>query len=275
MKKVAVIFHGELRHWEQSSKVFKLWNNLYEDIKFDFYLSTWKDHQTKNIEKTLNFTDISLHSHEEMYKNMAPPLKFYFKNIKQSRGIPCYQHYYSFLLSKAVKLFKQNSNQYDATLLTRPDVFIFRPLIDFIKNKLNFNVENETNNTVAFGDKIIYSKSGSTYSQNRLFCNNDTLFLGSSRGIIKFGEIYNDIFVKQIFPPIHLHSLQAEYLNWKRIFHKKCGELDHYLIRNIDNAKPGWPTPEGIQEALDTYSVDLLNHINYMNIKNIFSEKTS
>lgn len=275
MKKVAVVMHGQLRHWEESSKVLSLWNSIYSDIEFDFFLATWKE-ENKNIDKNLKLKEYCLYTKEDMYSNMQPPLKFYFKNIKQARPIPSYQHYYTFLLSKAVDIFKKHTlkNNYKAVLLVRPDVFTFIPTLNFIKQKLNFTVNGEDNNTVEFGNSIVYSLSGSTYNQNRLFCNRDTLFLGSVESISRFGEIYYDIFCKQIFPPKSLHSLQAEYLNWKRIYHSKSSELVHNLIRTRENSKPGYPTPEGIQECIDTYPTSLYDPNNHRAIIEIFKKYT-
>jgi hypothetical protein len=275
MKKVAVVMHGQLRHWDESSKVLALWNSIFDDIEFDFFLATWKE-ENENIEKNLKLKDYRLYTKEDMYSIMQPPLRFYFKNIKQARPIPSYQHYYSFLVSKAVDLFKDytSTNDYKAVLLVRPDVFTYFSTLNFIKKKLNFNADGESNNTVEFGSKIVYSRSGSTYNQNRLFCNSDTMFLGSVDSISSFGEIYYDIFSKQIFPPKSLHSLQAEYLNWKRIYHSKNAELTHNLIRTRENSKPGYPTPEGIQECISTYPTSIYDPDNHKAVIEIFKKYT-
>lgn len=270
MKKVAVCIHGQLRYWDTMSKIFNLWNSVYEDITFEFYLATWKDSKVKNIQKNLKLNSYKEFTHDDMYKKMSPPLKYYFQNIKEARITPSYQHYYSFLLSESVNLLKisQNTN-YKAVILIRPDIFIYSDFFKFIYNKLNFNVENETHNKTEFGDNIIYSQTGSNYIQNRLFCNKDTLFVGSVKGAYKFGQIYEDIFEKNVFPPIHLHSLQAEYLNWQRIYNKQQYQLTNELVRDKNNVKPGRPTVEGLLECLQTYPESLFDLKNTHNIKDI------
>ena len=42
MKKVAVCIHGQLRYWDTVSRILNLWNNIFDDISFDFYLATWR-----------------------------------------------------------------------------------------------------------------------------------------------------------------------------------------------------------------------------------------
>ena len=259
-KNIAVFIHGQLRFWDISSKILSLWNNISDNYYFDFYLATWKDENSKDIEKNLKLQNFSLHTTDEMYSKMAAPLTFYYKNIIQARTIPSYQHYYSFLLHKAVNNLKNSAIRescYDAAILMRPDIFIRREIFEFLDKKFNFEIEDEHNNTVPFGRKIIYSKSGSEYCQDSLFCGSDTLFLGSLKGIQAFADIYDDVFVKQLFPTYHLHKLQAEYLCWKRLYNKSNNEMNHHLIRSKDNVKPGWPTPEGLNEILNTLGKDL------------------
>ena len=271
MKKVAVCIHGELRHWDITSKIFNLWNKTFDDITFEFYLATWHNHNNKDLQKNITLKNYKEYTHEDMYINMSSPLSYYFKNIKIAREVPSYQHYYTFLLSKSVDLLKEaDDNDYQAVILIRPDIFAGYDVLRFIDDKFKFREPNENINTVAFGDNIVYSESGSNYTQNRLFCNKDTLFIGSKNGILKFGEIFNDIFIKGKFPPIHLHGLQGEYLNWKRIHNKKHSNLRNELIRYKNNVKPGRPTPEGLQECLETFAEDLYKPENTENIYNIF-----
>ena len=270
MKKVAVCIHGELRHWDISSKIFNLWNKCFDDITFEFYLATWENSTSKDLQKNITLKEYKEYTHKDMYSKMLSPFSYYFENIKVARGTPSYQHYYSFLLTKSVELLKEaDDNDYQAVVLIRPDIFVGYELLEFIDLKFKFNVEGESLNNIEFGDNIVYSQHGTVYKQNRLFCNKDTLFVGSKNGILKFGEIFNDIFIKGKFPPLSLHSLQAEYLNWKRIHNRKNPNISNELIRYKDNVKPGRPTPEGLLECLETFGDDLYNLKNDNNIYNI------
>jgi hypothetical protein len=270
MKKVAVCIHGQLRYWDTVSRILNLWNNNFDNISFDFYLATWRDSKTEGIEKNLKLKNYKEFNHDDMFSNMSPPLKYYFQNIKLARTTPSYQHLYSFLLSESVKLLKEsNQTDYKAVILMRPDIFISSQFFNFLNNKLTFNIKNETSNSVEFGHNMVYSQFGSNYTQNRLFCNKDTLFVGSVDSITKFGNIYKDIFINSKFPPIHLHSLQAEYLNWQRIYNKENPNLENDLIREKNNVKPGRPTEQGLLECLHKYPKSFYDSKNYHNIKNI------
>lgn len=273
MNKVAVVIHGQLRYWEYASKIFSYWPEAFKELNFDYFLATWEDEYSSSIESNIKFEEYALFTHYNMYKDMSPPYRYWFENIDQARGIPSYQHYYTFLLSKAVDLLKkkvQQGTNYDAVMLIRPDIFIFYYVFEFILEKMKLEVPHEPLNTIPFGDKMVYGLSGVTYSQNRLFCGKDTFFLGSVNSISSFGDIFYDIFTKSIFPPINLHSVQAEFLNWKRIYLQRQTAMDHKLIRTKENSKPGWPTPEGLSEVIDTFGPELYLKENNKEVCKIF-----
>ena len=41
--KIAVCISGLIRFWKVTESLFSRWNDFYDDVEFDFYLSTWKD----------------------------------------------------------------------------------------------------------------------------------------------------------------------------------------------------------------------------------------
>lgn len=275
MKRIAVFIHGELRFWDVSSKIFSLWNKQSDEYKFDFYLATWKTEKVTNVEKYLKLENYSVHTQEEMYREMASPLRYYFTNIEEARGIPSYQHFYSYLVTKSVEALCKSTNKnrkYDAAITIRPDVFANVDVFKFFESKFNFTKKAEFNNTVPFGDSVIYSQSGTTYCQDSLFCGNDTMFIGSLNGIKTFGDIYNDIFRKQVFPPYHLHKLQAEYIHWKGMYNSKAVELFPKLIRPQDNVKPGWPTQKALEVILEKYGDNVYSRENVQDVNSILLE---
>ena len=42
---IAVSLSGLVRYWDVTSKIFEHWNNLYDDIEFTFFLTTWKNNK--------------------------------------------------------------------------------------------------------------------------------------------------------------------------------------------------------------------------------------
>jgi hypothetical protein len=258
MLRVAVCLHGELRDWNTCSKIFSLWNFANPNIHFDFFLATWGDKLTVGLDKYLPLKQLSLHSVDDMYKEMNTTLKHYFKNKCKEDNSPIrlFQHYYTYLLGKAVKLAKSRITEYDAVVTIRPDIFVFTTFFDFLIKKFNNILPNEHNNSISFGDNNIYSSSGTVYSQDGLFCGADTVFVGSPKVITEFSKMFEDIFVKQEFPPLNLHRLQAEYLNYKRIYNS----ADALIIGKInrkDQKKNNHPSSAALEELYVTYGKDL------------------
>jgi hypothetical protein len=259
MKKVAVCLHGELRDWNTCSKIFSLWNFANPNIHFDFFLATWGDKYTLGLDKYLPLKQISLHSVGDMYGEMNNSLKYYYEtqSKKVTTSTKEYQHYYTYLLSKAVKLTKLSTSKYDAAITIRPDIFVFKSFFDFLIKKFNNNLPDEHNNSIPFGDNNIYSSSGTVYSQDSLFCGADTVFVGSLKGITEFSKMFEDIFVKQKHPPLHLHKLQAEYLNHKRIYNSADSSITGKINRKVQKKRNNHPSTAALEELYVTYGKDL------------------
>ena len=66
MKKIAVCISGLVRHWEETYPLFEYWNNLYDDVEFVFFLSTWKGNTWYDKNKFPNFkiTDYNFSNYE-------------------------------------------------------------------------------------------------------------------------------------------------------------------------------------------------------------------
>ena len=39
--KIAVCLSGQIRYWDSTYPFFEYWNNLFEDVEFTFFVSTW------------------------------------------------------------------------------------------------------------------------------------------------------------------------------------------------------------------------------------------
>ena len=258
MLKVAVCLHGELRDWDICSKIFSLWNFSNPNIHFDFFLATWRDRHTADLGKYLLLKQMSLNSLDNMYYEMADTLKNYFQSHLNKIDSPIiqYQHYYTYLLEKAVELTELSTTKYNAVVTIRPDIFVHKEFFDFLINKFNNLLPNESGNSIAFGDSNIYSSSGTDYCQNGLFCGADTVFVGSLKGVTKFSKMFDDIFVKQKFPPYNLHRLQAEYLNHIKIYNSADASINGKINRKVQT-KTSHPSTAALEELYETYGKDL------------------
>ena len=43
MYKIAVMINGHPKYLDITQQLFKHWNTLYDNFKFDFFVSTWED----------------------------------------------------------------------------------------------------------------------------------------------------------------------------------------------------------------------------------------
>jgi len=51
--RIAILLAGQVRDWNVCSKVFELYNSIYSDVEFDFFLATWDD-KYDNVEYDMN-----------------------------------------------------------------------------------------------------------------------------------------------------------------------------------------------------------------------------
>jgi hypothetical protein len=52
--KIAVCISGLMQYWDITHELFKYWNEIYDDVDFVFFLSTW--------ESDINFTSYEIYS---------------------------------------------------------------------------------------------------------------------------------------------------------------------------------------------------------------------
>ena len=57
MKNIAVFINGSSKYLDLTHTLFEHWNKLYDDINFDFYLSTWEDNIDYAFQEEDNFYD--------------------------------------------------------------------------------------------------------------------------------------------------------------------------------------------------------------------------
>ena len=65
--KVAVTLNGSGRYIEDSGKIFAEWDNLYNDIDFDYYVATWEDE--------IDYSKLKWIS--KLYRHIRTPTTFY------------------------------------------------------------------------------------------------------------------------------------------------------------------------------------------------------
>jgi len=280
MKKVAFVLCGLLRGWQQTSKTFSYIKEVYPDIEFDFYLSTWEDGTTrlqeqkgcpvpiKQVDLSF-FKDLVLDSEEDCYKSMAYPYQVYYKDhhstINYLNQQPLFEHFYSWQIKRGFELVKESDN-YDLVVITRPDVFLHRQFLDKLLNPLDKNSERK------YINDFIYSPTSILPYDNRLFIHRDYLFAGNYYTINKFSGMFDDVFVHCKMKLKALHSLQAYYICFRGMQSKDSkGGIDP--IRPDSIRKPHQPSEKTLQCMIDEYGVKLYDfHFEqFSNILNNYS----
>ena len=252
--KIAVLLHGLLRSWEECSTVFSYYSKLYPDIKFDFYLSTWKNSSIIPPNKgrqeefsknpNLKLKAYSIHNESDVISSVAP--HFYPTLKLPVEKVPNFTPQYTFLKSKVCELVKED---YDICILARCDIFIYKESLDII-----------VNNTYNLGSNIIFNQSGTHYENGSLFCSRDLFWYGSPEAILKHKDCFSDCYVDCLLPPKGIHRYCGSWLNFKQIYNYKAEKLAGTIVRsNNYNLKPAVPTKQHLSTLIDKYGIDLYN----------------
>lgn len=269
-KKIAVLLFGLLRHWEQCSTIFSYWNNLYNDLEFDFYLTTWeftdqypteKGHISQLMDNSkLSLKQVKLHNQDEPRSLTSGPIKsFYFSQeseTKKSRYVPSY----CYLKSSVCKLVDDSKIEYDAAIITRPDVFVFIETLETLRKSIGLPtvlLNDKSCPNLELGHNIIYNSDSPKYKENGLFIDKDTLWFGKLDVVLKFKHIFNDAFVDYRFPAHRLHTIQPEFLLQRKIFSGSARFMSNVLVRTEEVSKGILPTPEVLDKLITEYGKDL------------------
>jgi len=223
--KVAVIINGSGKYLDLTSNLFSEWNNLFSDVTFNFYLATWEDDIDYSKYKWVK-SFVRLKEEDCPYNLSKHPHRRH-------------QPHYSYTLYRANKLIKE---KYDAVIQTRSDFYMF-------KEVLNYFIQLYKEQQV--GKNIIYSFAGTSLHNGYLWTD-DMFFYGSQTTFNTFSDMFEDIFINNIFPEekVMMHIMQAEYLNHRNIYNRSIWPVEHQglLIREPMRFDPegthtdaGWP----------------------------------
>lgn len=282
MKNIAVMISGHPKGIQHTYKLFKYWNNLYDNINFDFFISVWEN------------------DYDEKYFNWATKYEFLkesdcpydLSNHETGR----HQPHYCYALHKVNELKNSHNKDYDMVLQTRSDAILSRKLLDSLvgtiteirdglipeqDNQGNFTGKaiKDTRYNPQISDKNILSATG-TFVHNYYDINNtlkqhlwtqDIWFAGTPKVMDIFCNMFNYIFVEKKYgnseeEPILLHIFQAEYLNKLKIYNSALASgAEHTYLREperfkFDNDNGGFPlyhpTPNQLDNIINEYGID-------------------
>jgi len=257
MKKVAVQLSGLSRGFEITSKIFEYWNNIFDDIEFTFFLTTWNTQdvwedkvKNKGGQDKLNLDNYKfLHSYELLDKDDID----WNDLTKLTKGNA---PYYTYALYKCNELRKKSGIEFDACITTRIDIFLGLDLMYNIKELL-YSTSNSMISPISFatttGTGVIKNNKG----QYRFLIPNDNFGIGHPKSMDKFCKVHEDCFVTNKNIRKSLHFIQAQQLMNYDIYNNSIGG-SALLIRNDHLQKKTWPTSKKLKELINDGGVEFL-----------------
>jgi hypothetical protein len=177
MKRIAVCISGLIRYWEETYPLFEYWNEMFDDVEFTFFLSTWKGDTWYDKQKFPSITlddydfskykfieDYSLHNQSEV-------------DIRE-KGLPN-GTLRAYLWNKVNVLRKDyedtNNIKFDSVMLVRNDMFVNKDILKYSSLVSNLKEWNDYHFVFTMGGAQIYFEQ----SENPvLFVGNDNCFSG-------------------------------------------------------------------------------------------------
>lgn len=221
--KIAIILAGQLRHWDITSKVFQMYNDIHPDVQYDFFLSTWDDSyaNTKAIESNFSF----LNAYEVVDTSIIG--KYDEDYVR-----------YPYLLKKVNQLKNDYQNEYDikydCVISTRPDIFLSLQMLHRVNQLINnTNSDQITPNTIYALDGITEKMTlaaGSRIKEHH-FVMQDMYVFGHESAINIHANIYDDMYVKKIQPNLGVHITPAEHIINNKLNCRPIGNLFVGIIR--------------------------------------------
>jgi len=277
MINVAVMISGHPKFFNLTYKFFQHWNKLYDNVKFDFYVSMWENDYDK--EKIFGWTK----AYETLYEKDCP-----YDLSKHESGR--HQPHYSWALYKVNELRKKHQEiEYNAVIQTRGDAIFSRLFLDSIvdnltqirggkiplldsdgnhtgksKTDIRPNPQISDKNILSAGGNFIHSYEDTiTGELIQNLWTEDVWFMGTP----KVMDIFCNIFYHKFSPNEYmLHIMQAEYLNHMRIYNTAMNngvsftfvrESHRFGYDNDDGGYPlDFPTPNQIERIINENSMD-------------------
>ena len=279
--KIAVMLNGHPKHLETTQHLYKHWNNLYDNVEFDFFVSVWDtiDNDYESFGRVLDINELDWVTKFELLKEEDCPYDL------KSHDAGRHQPHYCYTLKKVNDLRNSHDEEYDAVLQTRCDYVIFKKTLDGFVREL-------TRNRVT--DRNIFSKGGvsihSVHSPEHdkwthSLWTHDYYFFGSPKVFDIFSTMFDDMWMNKDYDGVVLlHVFQAEHL-WSNGIYimkpKKSGlsllireayrfseynedgiEVGTQVIKKQANTNQGWalenPTPKQLIKLIEVRGLDWL-----------------
>ena len=259
MKKIAVCLSGQIRYWDSTYPLFEHWNNLFKDVEFTFFVSTWntKDQWYEKDKFGINIVDdVDLRKYgliSKFSKHNPDDV-----DISTSASVPN-TNYMTYLYNEVHRLRnsyeKENNVEFDAVIQTRNDVVIGKLLLARIRQIIYTKPY--------FMEKSVFSPSGAKLDAGQfgeadfrpasLVNDNDNFYFGRPSVMNYFRKMYNFLINESFFK--HTHRLQPEFFYKHNIYQVGFG-VHPFLVRYGNTIKQGRPTPESLRKMLKEKGIE-------------------
>jgi len=277
--KIAVMINGHPKYLDITQQLFKHWNTLYDNFKFDFFVSTWED--------DTDYSDWDWITKWERLKEEDCPYDL------KNHGEGLHQPHYCYTFKKVNELRNSYDEKYDAVLQTRSDIVIPRQsLDDMLLNITQVRGSGDERINPQVSSRNIFSISGTTIHNvvtddgelHQDLWTQDYYFFGKPEVFDIFAGMFDYIFIDEKYGGAMLmHVFQAEYLQTKGIYNSALKSSAPLLIREpyrflhaSTHTNAGWhkknPSPYQLQKIINDRGLDwFFNKDNWVRILNFFN----
>jgi len=281
MINIAVMISGHSNYLDMSQQLFKHWNTLYDNFKFDFFVSTWED--------DTDYSDWDWITKWERLKE--EDCSYDLKNHEEGR----HQPHYCYTFKKVNELRNSYDEEYDAVLQTRSDIVISRQNLDDMLSKITsvrgigderINPQLSPRNIFSISGTRIHNVVTDGGELHQDLWTQDYYFFGMPEVFDVFAGMFDYIFIDEKYGGAMLmHVFQAEYLHTMGIYNSSLSSAGALLIREPyrfasaeTHTNAGWhkhhPSPYQLQKIIDERGLDwIFNKDNWKRIL-IFFETT-
>ena len=269
MKKIAVCISGLIRYWEETYPLFEYWNEMFDDVEFTFFLSTWEGNTWYDKEKfpniTLNDCDFSKYDFIEDYSLHNQSEVDISKSFKLPNAI-----LRAYLWNKVNILRKDyedtNNMKFDSVMLIRNDMFVNKDILKYSSLVSNLKNWNDYHFVFTMGGAQIYFEQK---VNSVLFVGNDNFYLSSSKTMDLIMNLYDWIITGKV-TSTSCHKSPAEFFIKNNIHNFTLGSAPIKLYREEPIIKSGNPTPQVMKKLIDEKGVKWIYDVGYGDLTSIY-----
>ena len=285
MKKIAVCISGLSRFWKTTSKIFEYWNKIpqwqklknhrgyYDDnIKFYFFLNTWKDdgvyqQKDKPLQEVHDYSQYSfLHSWELIDYEKIP------EDLIRKWDI---RVLWAYAFQEIQRLRRESNIDFDAVMQLSSDIFLTRTNLESTVRLINDGVRyggRQKLNYNSLGDNLLYSVGG--LSANSKKSSNDQyqpvnklalvctkLTVANPYTMDKYSELYKDVFLNNCIENKmkKFHTMQGSYLNFRNVNVSPIPFATEYIVPvGNEGVSQKIVTVAGLEYIIEKYGVEYL-----------------